>query len=81
MNNSFDVVDAVTKEYGGTATLFAKTGDEFVRVSTNVPKPDSSGRAIGTILAGQALEPLKAAGRSMAKRRFWACPTLPAMSQ
>jgi len=27
-----------------------KTGDEYVRVSTNVPKPDGSGRAIGTIL-------------------------------
>jgi hypothetical protein len=59
MNNSFDVVDAVTKEYGGTATLFAKTGDEFVRVSTNVPKPDGSGRAMGTVLAGQALEVIK----------------------
>jgi Cache 3/Cache 2 fusion domain len=50
----------VTKEYGGTATLFAKTGDEFVRVSTNVPKPDGSGRAIGTVLAGPALESIKA---------------------
>ena len=51
VNNNFEVVDAVTKEYGGTATLFAKTGDEFVRVSTNVPKPDGSGRAIGTATA------------------------------
>jgi len=60
VNNNFDVVDAVTKEHGGTATLFAKTGDEFVRVSTNVPKPDGSGRAIGTVLAGPALEAIKA---------------------
>jgi Cache 3/Cache 2 fusion domain len=50
MNNNFDVVDAVVKENSGTATLFAKTGDEYVRVSTNVPKPDGSGRATGTIL-------------------------------
>jgi Cache 3/Cache 2 fusion domain len=50
MNNNFDVVDAVVKENGGTATLFAKTGDEYVRVATNVPKPDGSGRATGTIL-------------------------------
>ncbi|MGB8339918.1 MAG: Cache 3/Cache 2 fusion domain-containing protein [Burkholderiales bacterium] len=50
MNNYFDVVDAVVKENGGTATLFAKTGDEYVRVATNVPKPDGSGRATGTIL-------------------------------
>lgn len=50
INNNFEVVDAVVKEYGGTATLFAKTGDEYVRVSTNVPKPDGSGRATGTVL-------------------------------
>ncbi len=50
INNNYDVVDAVVKEYGGTATLFAKTGDEYVRVSTNVPKPDGSGRATGTVL-------------------------------
>ena len=48
VNNDFTIVDAITKEDGGTATLFAKTGDEFVRVSTNVPKGD--GRATGTIL-------------------------------
>jgi hypothetical protein len=50
MNNNFEVVDAVVKENGGTATLFAKTGDEYVRIATNVPKPDGSGRATGTIL-------------------------------
>ena len=60
VNNNFEAVDAVAKEYGGTATLFAKTGDDFVRVSTNVPKPDGSGRAIGTVLAGPALESIKA---------------------
>lgn len=48
MNNNFDIVDMVVKDNGGTATLFAKTGDEYVRVSTNVPK--GSGRATGTIL-------------------------------
>lgn len=50
VNNNFDVVDQVVKDNGGTATLFAKTGEEFVRVSTNVPKPDGSGRATGTVL-------------------------------
>ena len=49
MNNVFDVVDEVVKENGGTATLFVKAGDEYVRVSTNVKKDDGS-RAIGTIL-------------------------------
>jgi hypothetical protein len=49
MNNFFEVVDEVVKENGGTATLFVKAGDEFVRVATNVKKDDGS-RAIGTIL-------------------------------
>jgi len=62
LNNNFDVVDAVVKEHGGTATLFAKTGDEYIRVSTNVPKPDGSGRATGTILdpAGKAIVAINA---------------------
>lgn len=49
MNNNFAVVDEVKQEKGGTATLFVKGGDEFVRVATNVPKPDGS-RAVGTVL-------------------------------
>ena len=28
MNNYFEVVDEVVKEYGGTATLFVKSGNE-----------------------------------------------------
>jgi hypothetical protein len=62
INNNFEIVDAVEKEDGKgmTATLFVKSGDEYVRVSTNVPKPDGSGRAIGTVLAGPALEAIKA---------------------
>ena len=49
MNNNFDLVDEVVKEAGGTATIFVKSGDEYVRVATNVKKDDGS-RAIGTIL-------------------------------
>jgi hypothetical protein len=49
MNNNFAVVDEVKKEKGGTATLFVKSGDDFVRVATNVQKDDGS-RAIGTVL-------------------------------
>ena len=61
INNNFTVVDEVAKEDGRgmTATLFVKGGDEYIRAATNVPKPDGSGRAIGTILAGPALEALK----------------------
>jgi hypothetical protein len=62
VNNDFEIVDAVGKEDGKgmTATLFVKDGGEYIRVSTNVPKPDGSGRAIGTVLAGPALESIKA---------------------
>jgi hypothetical protein len=49
MNNNFTLVDEIQKEKGGTATIFAKSGDEFVRVATNVKKSDGS-RAIGTVL-------------------------------
>jgi hypothetical protein len=61
INNTFDIVDAVGIQdgQGMTATLFAKTGDEYIRVSTSVPKPDGSGRAVGTVLAGPALEAIK----------------------
>src|SRR5262249_5207801 len=39
----------VKAEAGGTATLFVKSDDDYVRVSTNVPG-SVHGRAIGTIL-------------------------------
>ncbi len=48
----YDLVDNVTRAAGGTATLFVKSGDDFVRVSTNVRKSDGS-RAIGTLLDPQ----------------------------
>jgi hypothetical protein len=49
MNNAFDLVDDVVRKAGGTATIFVKSGDEYVRVATNVKKDDGS-RAIGTSL-------------------------------
>jgi hypothetical protein len=60
MNNNFDVVDEVVKQAGGTATLFVKSGDDYVRVATNVKKDDGS-RATGTILdpKGKAIESIK----------------------
>ena len=61
INNTFTVVDDVVQKLGGTATLFVKSGDEYVRVSTNVKKPDGS-RAIATILDpnGKAIQSIKA---------------------
>jgi methyl-accepting chemotaxis protein len=46
---NFEIVDYVTHYNGGTATLFTKDGERFVRIATNVKKPDGS-RAIGTEL-------------------------------
>lgn len=47
--NSFGVVDGVVAVMDGTATLFVKNEADFVRVSTNIKKPDGT-RAVGTRL-------------------------------
>lgn len=47
--NQYELVDTLTELMGGTATLFSRSGNDFVRVSTNVPGPN--GRATGTILS------------------------------
>lgn len=47
--NNFALVDQVTATMDGTATLFSRTGQDFVRISTNV-KRDDGNRAIGTVL-------------------------------
>ncbi|MGP9833541.1 methyl-accepting chemotaxis protein [Marinobacter sp. NSM] len=59
INNNFTLVDGVTRVMGGTATVFVRQGNDFIRVSTNVKKSDGT-RAIGTKLnmngaAGQAI--------------------------
>jgi len=57
--NRFDLVDGVTASQGGTATLFSKAGEDFVRISTNVKKDDK--RAIGTLLDpnGRAIKAIR----------------------
>lgn len=60
VNNNYSLVDGVTAMMGGTATLFVRDGQDYVRVSTNVKKQDGS-RATGTKLnlngaAGQAIQ-------------------------
>lgn len=47
VNNSDALVDRVSATMGGTATVFVRDGDSFVRVSTNVTETDGR-RAIGT---------------------------------
>lgn len=48
MANRFELVDEVTRQLGGTATVFVRDGDDFVRISTNVMREGQ--RAIGTVL-------------------------------
>lgn len=58
--NSTQIVDRVTSTLDGTATLFVKSGHEFIRVSTNVKKARGE-RAIGTELdpAGKAIQAIR----------------------
>jgi hypothetical protein len=60
MDNNFELVDAVAKKNKGTATIFVKSGDDYVRVATNVKKDDGS-RAIGTVLdpKGKAIQAIR----------------------
>ena len=46
---NFELVDYVTRLNKGTATIFSKDGERFVRIATNVLKDDGS-RAVGTEL-------------------------------
>ena len=50
INNNYDAVDDIKKATGATATLFVKSGDDFIRVSTNVLTPEGK-RGVGTPLA------------------------------
>jgi hypothetical protein len=50
INNNYDVVDEFKKKTGATATVFVKSGDEYIRVSTNVLTPEGK-RGVGTPLA------------------------------
>ncbi len=49
---NFAMVDRVRELAGGSATLFVWDGNNFIRVTTNVLKPDGS-RAVGTVLDPQ----------------------------
>ncbi|MBK5409308.1 methyl-accepting chemotaxis protein [Pseudomonas sp. TH34] len=52
LNNNFAEVDEFKQMSGGVATLFVRSGEDFVRVSTSLTKQDGS-RAIGTALDHQ----------------------------
>ncbi len=48
------MVDSLSKDAGVVATVFAKKGDDFVRVSTNILN-DKGERAIGTMLGKESV--------------------------
>ena len=62
-NANFALVDRIRDLTGSTATLFVKNGDSFIRVSTNILKPDGT-RAVGTPLDpnGQAFSAIRQGG-------------------
>ena len=68
MNDFFDVVDEVAKQDGGSATLFVKSGNDYIRIATNVKKDDGS-RVVGTMLdpSGPAIE-ADQVGRTLLRR-------------
>ncbi len=49
LNMNFEVADSFTSGTGAIATVFAKTGEDFIRVTTSL-KTDKGERAIGTLL-------------------------------
>ncbi len=49
LNNQNAIVDRFTEASGGVATVFARDGDDFVRIATSLKKEDGS-RALGTQL-------------------------------
>ncbi|AZF40017.1 Methyl-accepting chemotaxis sensor/transducer protein [Pseudomonas sp. R4-39-08] len=52
LNNNFSEVDEFKDMSGGVATVFVRSGDDFVRISTSLTKQDGN-RAIGTVLDRQ----------------------------
>ena len=53
MNKRFNEVDEFTARSGAVATLFARTGDEFLRVTTSLKKENGE-RAVGTPLVHES---------------------------
>ncbi|WP_446533656.1 methyl-accepting chemotaxis protein [Pseudomonas sp. LARHCG127] len=76
LNNNFKEVDDFKAMTAGVATVFVRSGDDFIRVSTSVSKQDGT-RAIGTVLdrAGPAYGPVISGqsyiGRALLFGRFY----------
>lgn len=50
INNNSEFVDAVVKKNGGTATVFVRDSDDYITITSNVPRSDGRGRAIGIVV-------------------------------
>jgi hypothetical protein len=50
---SADAADGVIKRLGGAASIFVKSGDQYVRVATTLKKEDGTS-AVGTTIAGDS---------------------------
>ncbi|MEE3937966.1 methyl-accepting chemotaxis protein [Pseudomonas viridiflava] len=53
LNNDFTEVDEFRRLTAGVATIFVRSGDDFIRISTSLSKQDGT-RAIGTLLDRKA---------------------------
>lgn len=86
LNNNFAEVDQFKQMTAGVATLFVRSGDDFVRVSTSLSKQDGS-RAIGTLLdhAHPAYQRLMAGqgyvGRALLFERFYMTQYTPVLDR
>ncbi|MBB1615486.1 methyl-accepting chemotaxis protein [Pseudomonas protegens] len=86
LNNNFAEVDQFKQMTAGVATLFVRSGDDFVRVSTSLSKQDGS-RAIGTLLdhAHPAYQKLMAGqgyvGRALLFERFYMTQYTPVLDR
>ncbi|WP_104911183.1 methyl-accepting chemotaxis protein [Pseudomonas sp. LG1D9] len=61
LNNNFDEVDEFKQMSGGVATVFVRSGEDFIRISTSLTKQDGN-RAIGTVLDRQGAAYQRVAG-------------------
>jgi methyl-accepting chemotaxis protein-2 (aspartate sensor receptor) len=53
LNANLELVDRFTRRTGGVATIFARKGDDFLRITTSLKKQDGS-RAMGTLLGSKS---------------------------
>jgi methyl-accepting chemotaxis protein len=72
LNLDFSAVDQIRTMSGGVATIFVRSGDDFLRVTTSLKKEDGS-RALGTFLGKEspAYKPVMAGETYFGKARLF----------